>query len=163
MGGAIHTVDDGTDDLVDLAILGGAGAGEALRCGRKERLCLESRALERRSAQRPGDAAVGRIAISIELNGIELVVVRTSSASCVVCGGVVAERRGVWFDERASSWQGGVGFGSRRAGEKTAKPVALANRRQHNKSVLPGSHGKHPSLHSESDTRSLPLAVHRKP
>jgi len=70
LGGEQHTVDDGADDLVNLAILRRAGAGEALRCGRQERLCLEGRALERRSAQRPADAAVGRTTISNGFNGI---------------------------------------------------------------------------------------------
>jgi hypothetical protein len=61
---SVHTIDDGTDDLMDRARLGGVGGGEALCDGRDGELGLEGaldgRSAERRGAQRPGDAAVKR-------------------------------------------------------------------------------------------------------
>lgn len=54
-----HTVDDGTNDLVDSAILGGGGgAGEALDGGGERPDGRGSRA-ERRGAEGPGNTAVG--------------------------------------------------------------------------------------------------------
>jgi hypothetical protein len=79
-GGAVdgHTVDDGTNDLVDLAIvLAGLGAGEALDGGGKRPDGLGSRA-ERRGAKRPGNTAVGGKVISIGVNGISAGRRRTS-------------------------------------------------------------------------------------
>jgi hypothetical protein len=65
-----HTVDDGTNDLVDLAIvLAGLGAGEALDGGGERPDGLGSRA-ERRSAKGPGNTAVGGKVISIGVNCI---------------------------------------------------------------------------------------------
>lgn len=69
--GGGHTVDDGTNDLVDLAILTRLGAGEALGDGGGERLDgLSSRATERGSAQASGNTAVGGKVISNGVNGI---------------------------------------------------------------------------------------------
>lgn len=60
-----RTIDDGTDDLVDLAILSSVGAGESLAQSRSEgrlegleRALKSSWAAECRSSQRPGDAAI---------------------------------------------------------------------------------------------------------
>lgn len=59
MGCDGHTVDDGTNDLVDSAILGGGGgAGEALDGGGERPDGRGSRA-ERRGAEGPGNTAVG--------------------------------------------------------------------------------------------------------
>ena len=76
--GGGHTVDDGTDDLVDLAIvLAGLGAGEALDGGGERPDGRGSRA-ERRSAEGPGNTAVGGKVISIGVNGISAGRRRTS-------------------------------------------------------------------------------------
>ena len=63
-----RTIDDGTDDLVNLAITGGVGAGEPLAQGRSERgldwlegALKGGRTAESRSPQRPGDAATGAV------------------------------------------------------------------------------------------------------
>lgn len=62
--GFLRTVNDGTNDLVDLSILGRLGACESLAKsrgeGRLEWLEGASWAAESRSSQRPGDAAVRR-------------------------------------------------------------------------------------------------------
>ena len=77
-GGGGHTVDDGTDDLVDLAIvLAGLGAGEALDGGGERPDGGSSRA-ERRSAEGPGNTAVGGKVISMGVNGISAGRRRTS-------------------------------------------------------------------------------------
>ena len=76
--GGGRTVDDGTDDLVDLAIvLAGLGAGEALDGGGERPDGRGSRA-ERRSAEGPGNTAVGGKVISIGVNGISAGRRRTS-------------------------------------------------------------------------------------
>jgi hypothetical protein len=73
-----HTVDDGTNDLVDLAIiLAGLSAGEALDGGGERPDGRGSRA-ERRSAEGPGNTAVGGKVISIGVNGISAAWWRTS-------------------------------------------------------------------------------------
>ena len=55
----VHTVDDGTNDLVDSSILAGrGGAGEALDGGGERPDGRGSRA-ERRGAEGPGNTAVG--------------------------------------------------------------------------------------------------------
>jgi len=76
--GGGRTVDDGTNDLVDLAIvLAGLGAGEALDGGGERPDGGSSRA-ERRSAEGPGNTAVGGKVISIGVNGISAGRRRTS-------------------------------------------------------------------------------------
>lgn len=60
----VHTIDDGTDNLMNLAILGRLSRGESLGDGRSESLRLEGALVggsaESRGAQRPGDAAIKR-------------------------------------------------------------------------------------------------------